>query len=97
MKINANLSDPENSSGISLQPTKWNKKFFFFLMTILLAVSLVILRSSSSANSPKESNEQALPTCCKKVKEKCPEPKKAVPADLMLESLSRQLITISAF
>jgi len=45
----------------------------------------------------KGSNEQALPTCCKKVKEKCPEPKKAVPADLMLESLSRQLITISAF
>lgn len=76
---------------------KRNNQIFFFFLTILLAVSLVILRSSSSANSPKESNKQALPTCCKKVKEKCPEPKKAVPADLMLESLSRQLITISAF
>jgi len=37
MKINANLSDPENSSGISLQPTKWNKKFFFFLMLSLIS------------------------------------------------------------
>ncbi|MBP6214638.1 MAG: hypothetical protein KA399_00450 [Chitinophagaceae bacterium] len=76
---------------------KRNNQIFFLFLTILLAVSLVILRSSSSANSPKESNEQAIPTCCKKAKEKCPEIKKAVPADLMLESLSRQLIAISVF
>ena len=76
---------------------KRNSQIFFLFLTILLAVSLVILRSSTSANSSKEGNEQAMPACCKKVEERCPEIKKAVPADLMLESLPRQLITISAF
>ncbi len=66
----------------------------FSLLTVLLTAALVILSSSSSTE---KAPKQAVPTCCKKTKVNCPETKKDIPADLMLESLSRQFISISSF
>ncbi|MBL7723944.1 MAG: hypothetical protein JNK27_07330 [Chitinophagaceae bacterium] len=66
----------------------------FSLLTVFLTAALVILSSSSSTE---KTPKQAVPTCCKKTKVNCTETKKEIPADLMLESLSRQFISISSF
>jgi len=66
----------------------------FSLLTVFLMAAVVILSSSSSTE---KAPKQAAPTCCKKTKMNCTETKKEIPADLMLESLSRQFINISPF
>lgn len=74
---------------------KRNNQVFFSLMAMFVVFFITIM--SFTSGQMKEYNKQAEPTCCKKTKAKCTEGKKNGPADLMLESMSRQFISISAF
>lgn len=74
---------------------KRNHQVFFSLAAVIVVFFIMII--SFSFRQTSEAKKQTEPTCCKKIKTECKEPKKSGPADLMLESMSRQFISISPF
>jgi len=72
------------------------KNNIFFILTALSAIFIIAILSFSSGRAV-ESSIQQKPTCSQKSKLKCEGNRKAEPAGLMLESMSRQFISISTF
>lgn len=70
-----------------------NNWIYLALVAIIVATSFIVLTSSASDVKAKES-----PTCCKKKAAECsPGIKKTGNGDLIMENMSRQFISISAF
>jgi len=66
---------------------------YLALAALIVATGFLVLTSSASEVKPQEA-----PTCCKKSTEKClPANKKTGNGDLIMESMSSQFISISAF
>ncbi|MEP6700334.1 MAG: hypothetical protein ABJA85_03435 [Bacteroidota bacterium] len=59
----------------------------FAITAVLLAIGLIAFMPSSPATEEK-------PACCQKLMNKCGEKEKTPPDDILMESLSRQFISI---
>ena len=61
---------------------------------ILFAIIAVLLPTGLIAFSPSSPVTEQKPACCQKLMNKCGEKEKTAPDDILMESLSRQFISI---
>lgn len=79
-----------NLKTITMRKNNW---IYLALAALIVATGFFVLTSSASGVKPNES-----PTCCKKKATDCgTETRKTGNGDLIMENMSRQFISISAF